>query len=136
MSSIEVFNWAMVLGCTATAAIFLAAMAVGDASRAANDSDIVPWNAALRDRLLAGSCLMTPNKYIAAGALRQEHPEFTKAREHAERQSSGPPEPQFPRLHQPHPHIDQYFIGYNPESELSRFSATWDDLIDLKEPTE
>lgn len=135
MSSIEVFNWALVLGCTATAAIFLAAMALRDASRAANDSDIDPRDAALRGRLLAASCMTTPDRYIAAGVLRQEHPEFTKAREHAERQSSRLAEPQFPRLHQPHPHIDQYFIGYDPGAESGSFSATWDDFI-VKEPTE
>jgi hypothetical protein len=115
MSSIEVFNWALVLGCTATAAIFLAAMAVGDASRAASLLSIDDHNAALREQ------------------SRQFDEQYIQGLIDSNR--TGPPEPQFPRLHQPHPHIDQYFIGYDPGAEPGSFSATWDDFI-VKEPTE
>ena len=116
MSSIEVFNWALVLGCTATAAIFLAVMALRDISRTSRDESARGITAVFDVELRVGPT----DKYY-------EHPESTKAREHAERP--------FPRLHQPHPHIDQYFIGYDPGAESSSFSATWDDYI-LKEPTE
>ena len=125
MSSIEVFNWALVLGCTATAAIFLAviiavgesiAEALRDASRTSRDESARGITAVFDVELRVGPT----DKYY-------EHPESTKAREHAEQP--------FPRLHQPHPHIDQYFIGYDPGVESGSFSATWDDYI-VKEPTE
>ena len=125
MSSIEVFNWALVLGCIATATIFLAAMALRDISRADRERDISRTS---RDESARGiTAVFDVELRVGHTDKYYEHPESTKAREHAERP--------FPRLHQPHQHIDQYFIGYDPGAESGSFSATWDDYI-VKEPTE
>lgn len=115
MTGIEVFTWSLALFCTATSALFLAGMALRDASRAAYLRDIEDHNAALREQ------------------SRQFDEQYIQRVIDSHR--INPPEPQFPRLHQPHPHIDQYFIGYDPGAESGSFSATWDDFI-VKEPTE